>query len=130
MGYNYAANASSSLNGIATWMIISSILAIAGGIVAYILFVKKKNTFIGFTGWLHKFLNFKALVVEDVIKLTYIILAAFLTLFSFALIGVSVLSFFGVLIFGNLILRISYELFILLIKICQNTSDINMKLKK
>ena len=128
--YGYVGSASSSLNGIATWMVISIIIAIAGGIVAYILFVKRKNTFIGFVGWLHKFLNFKALVIEDVIKLSYIILAIFMTLFSFALIGVSVASFFGLLILGNLILRVVYELSILLIKICQNTSEINMKLKK
>ena len=128
MRLTYGVAASSSSNGAAVWGIISIIVAFIGGIVAYILFVKKKNTFIGFLGWLHKFLNFKVLIVEDIIKITYIIFAAFLTLVSFALIAESVLLFFGVLIFGNLFLRITYEMSILVIKICQNTSEINNKL--
>ena len=69
-------------------------------------------------------------MLEDILKVSYLIIAIFITLFSFGLIGTSVVSFLATLIGGNLILRISYELSILLIKICQNTSEINSKLKK
>ena len=117
-------------NGAAIWIIVSMVLAFIGGIVAYILFVKKRNTFIGFLGWLHKFLNFRVLIIEDIIKILYIIIAIFITLASFALIGANVLLFFSLLIFGNLGLRILYEMSILIIKICQNTSEINSKLHK
>lgn len=117
-------------DGLGIWLIIALILAFIGGIVAYILFAKSKNHFTGFLGWLHKFVNFKVLVVEDIIKITYMILAIFLTLASFGFIAVNVLTFFGMLIIGNLVLRITYEMSILIIKICQNTSEINSKLKK
>ena len=121
---------SSSSNGVNIWFIICLIISFVGGIVAYILFAKSKNKFNGFLKWLHDFLNFKVLVVEDIIKITYIILASFFTLFSFGLIGQNILAFFTMLIFGNLALRIVYEMSILLIKICQNTTEINSKLKK
>ena len=127
-GVKYATTSSSS-NGVGIWLIISLIIAFIGGIVAYILFAKRKNTFTGFLGWLHKFINFRVLIVEDLIKITYIILALFFTLFSFGLIGSSIGGFFALLIGGNLALRIGYEMSILLIKICQNTSEINGKLK-
>lgn len=123
-------SSSTGSDGLGIWLIISLIIAVIGGIVAYILFAKSKNNFTGFLGWLHKFINFKVLVVEDIIKITYIILASFLTLASFGFIAVNILSFFGMLILGNLVLRITYEMSILLIKICQNTSEINSKLKK
>ena len=123
-------SSSSSADGLGIWIIISLVIAFIGGIVAYILFAKSNKHFSGFLGWLHKFLNFKVLVVEDIIKITYIILASFLTLASFGFIGSSILGFFGMLIIGNLVLRITYEMSILLIKICQNTSEINNKMNK
>lgn len=112
------------------WFAIAFIIAIIGGVIAYALFVKGSDKRAGFLGWLHKFLNFKVLVVEDVIKITYIILAIFITLGSFGLIATNIISFFLVLILGNLLLRITYEISILLVKICQNTTEINNKLKK
>ena len=55
--------------------------------------------------------------------------AIYITLYSFALIGTSFGSFLGMLIGGNLVLRITYELLILIISICSNVSEINKKLK-
>ena len=69
-------------------------------------------------------------LLEELLKITYLILTIFITLSSFSLIAVSFVSFLCTLIFGNIVLRITYELSILLIKICKNTSDINDKLKK
>lgn len=125
---NYSYGESS--NGLGIWLIISLVIAFIGGIVAYILFAKSKKEFNGFLGWLHKFVNFKTLILEDILKITYIILAAYITLASFGFIGSNVGVFFGMLIGGNIGLRIIYEMSILLIKICQNTSEINSKLKK
>lgn len=131
LGYaNSYYSAAKSINGLLIWTIISLVLAIGGGITLYIIFIKKGNKFKGFLKWAHDFLNFKTLLLEDILKVSYLILALFITLYSFGLIGTSVISFFLVLIIGNLVLRIIYELSILIIKICKNTTEINNKLGK
>ena len=56
------------------------------------------------------------------------ILAIYITLASFGFIGTSALAFFGMLILGNLGLRIVYELIMLTITLVDNTSEINKKL--
>ena len=68
-------------------------------------------------------------VLEELLKATYLISAIFITLYSFGLIAVSFVLFLTTLLIGNLILRIVYELSILLVKICHNTTEINSKLK-
>ena len=129
--YDSLVRTSSSVTGVLIWTIISVIAAIGGGIALYFIFLKNdKKKYTGFLGKLKDFLNFKVLLLEDILKISYLIIAIFITLFSFGLIGTSVISFLVTLIGGNLALRISYELSILLIKICQNTSEINLKLKK
>ena len=128
--YNMFAERSSAISGFVVWTIISVIVAILGGITLYFVFLKSNKKFTGFTAKLKDFLNFKTLLLEDILKISYLILAIFITLYSFGLIGTSVIAFLLTLVVGNLVLRISYELSILLIKICQNTNEINTKLKK
>ena len=112
-----------------TWLIVSAVIAIIGGIFGYILFVaNKKDEYKGFLGWLHDFLNFKTYFVEMVLKVLYIITAIYITLGSFSFIGQSVATFFLVLIFGNIIARIGYELILMMITLVNNTTDINKKL--
>lgn len=132
--YNYDFSSSitkttNTINGVVIWTIIAAVIAVIGGITLYFVFLKSKNKFTGFLAKLQDFLNFKALVLEDILKITYLILTIFITLNSFGLIAVNVGTFFFTLIVGNLGLRIGYELSILIIKICRNTSDINKKLK-
>lgn len=66
------------------WTIVSVILAIIGGIVLYFTFLSKKNEgkFTGFLGWLYDFLTFKKMMIENVLKILYIIVALFVTLSS------------------------------------------------
>lgn len=114
-----------------TWMIIAAVLAIVGGIVAYFLFINKKTDkkYSPFLLWLHDFLNFKKFFIEAILKTTYAIGAIYITLSSFALIGSSVAGFFLYLIFGNVFLRIVYELIMLTITLVNNTTEINKKMK-
>ena len=129
--YNaYAYETASSSLGSLIWIIISAVIAIAGTICIFILFLNKKNEnkFKGFLGWLYDFLQFKTLVIEFVLKATYIALAIFITLSSFASIA-SPGTFFMTLIFGNIGLRLAYEMAILFVKICNNVSEINKKMK-
>ena len=131
--YNYGYDGygvASTVNGALVWTIISAVLAIGGGITLYFIFLRSNKKFNNFLDTVRNFFNFKSLLLEEILKVTYLILTIFITLSSFSLIAVSFVSFLVSLIFGNLVLRITYELSILLIKICKNTSDINDKLKK
>ena len=112
------------------WIIISLVLAIIGGIVLYFTFLSKKNEgkYTGFWGWMYDFLSFKKMVIENILKIVYLMIAIFITLSSFAVISVSFLSFIIYLVVGNLIARICYELFLVVLIICRNTTEINKKL--
>ena len=113
------------------WIILSAILAVVGGILVYFLFLSKKNEgkFTGFLGWLYDFLSFKKMFLETLLKITYLIVAIFITLSAFSMISMSFIGFLLYLVFGNLIARIAYEFSLILLVICRNTSDINKKLK-
>ena len=113
-----------------TWIIISAVIAIFGGIFAYFMFVANKDSekYTGGVAWLHSFLNFKKLFIEGILKVMYLVTALFITLSSFSFISVSIASFFLYLIVGNVVARISYELLLMLITIVNNTTDINRKL--
>ena len=71
------------------WVVISAILAVIGGIVLYFTFLSKKNEgkFTGFLGWMYDFLTFKKMMIENLLKILYLIAAIFITLGSFALIS-------------------------------------------
>ena len=131
----YSKNLLSSSNSMAdasVWMIVSIILAIVGGILIYFLFLSKKNEgkFNGFVGWLYDFLSFKKMFMEALLKITYLIVALYITLSSFALIGTSFIAFLAMLIIGNVVARLVYEFSLLLLVICRNTTEINKKLSK
>jgi len=128
---NLLSSSSSSVNS-SVWMIVSVILAIVGGILIYFLFLSKKNEgkFNGFVGWLYDFLSFKKMFMESLLKITYLIVALYITLSSFALIGTNFVLFLVTLIIGNVVARLVYEFSLLLLVICRNTTEINKKLSK
>ena len=112
------------------WLIVSIILAVIGGILIYFLFLSKKNEgkFKGFVGWLYDFLSFKKMFMEALLKITYLIVALYITLSSFALIGSNFIGFLAMLIIGNVVARLVYEFSLLLLVICRNTTEMNKKL--
>ena len=112
------------------WSIVSIVLALGAGITFYIIFLRNKKSFKGFLKVMHDFFTFKTLLLEEILKISYMVLAFFLTLVSIAYIYPNPLQFIYILVGGNVSLRICYELAILLIKICKNTTEINEKLKK
>lgn len=108
-----------------TWLTISLVLALLGGIVAYFLFVAKKNDSKNpFLKWLHSFLNFRKYIISAILKIMYICTAIFITLGSFAFIRVGVAQFFLMLTVGNLVARICYEASLMFITLVNNTSEI------
>ena len=137
MHYTYGSDFSSIPTTTATkaasgmiWIVISAILAVIGGIVLYFTFLSKKNEgkFTGFLGWMYDFLTFKKMMIENLLKILYLIAALFITLGSFALISTSFIAFLMTLVFGNIAARVAYELLLVTLVICRNTTDINKKL--
>ena len=128
----YSATTLNSAIGNSVWLIVSLILAIIGGILVYFLFLSKKNEgkFTGFLGWMYDFLSFKKMFLETLLKITYLIFAIYVTLSSFAIIGVNFLGFLITLVVGNLVVRIAYEFSLILLVICRNTSEIARNTKK
>lgn len=137
-GYGYGN--SNSLNGLnnltnnaqnaAVWSIIALVLAVVGAFIVYFLFVKTNKKYDNkFLDWLKSFLDFQRMLIEPIMKISYIFLALFITLESFAVISTSFLAFLLTLVGGNILVRVLYEACMILISIWQNTRDINKKMK-
>lgn len=117
------------INGVA-WTIVAAILSIIGGILLYVLFVNKKDKVENkYLAWIKEFLSFKKMLIEVILKVSYIIVAIFITLTSFNIISTSFLGFLLYLIIGNVIARLIYEGSLILLMIWKNTSEINKKIK-
>lgn len=117
------------INGVA-WTIVATILSIIGGILLYVLFVNKKDKVENkYLAWIKEFLSFKKMLIEVILKVSYIIVAIFITLTSFNIISTSFLGFLLYLIIGNIIARLIYEGSLILLMIWKNTSEINKKIK-
>ncbi|MBR3253719.1 hypothetical protein IKF86_00515 [Candidatus Saccharibacteria bacterium] len=125
---------SSAFDGAQVWAVIALILAIVGGILTYFLFVKAKNSPKGkFVSWLKKFLDFKSMWIEALLKISYYFLTIFVILSSFsylALGGNGVLLWLGNLILGPIVVRVAYEMFMMFVMIWRNTQDIADNTKK
>ena len=138
MGYDYGydglissldKSANASL-GSAVWVLIAFILSLVGCFVIYFLFVKKEGKEANKTlAWLKSFLRFDNMLIETILKIAYIFAALFITLASFALIGTNFLAFLLMLVMGNLLTRVIYELALIKVMIWKNTSEIKNKLK-
>lgn len=115
-----------------TWSIVALVLAIVGGILVVTLFLKKgnKNKFKGFLKWLYDFLNFDFLTLDFILRVLYAIVAIYIVLASFDYIAYDFTYFLLYLIGGLIITRLLFEMLLMIIKICRNTSEINEKLKK
>ena len=114
------------------WVIISFVIALVGGICLYFTVFSDKNekSYTGFMAKLYEFVKFKKMYITTILKVSYLILAIFITLSSFSLISTSFVGFLLTLLFGNLILRIAYEFSLVLLSIHENVSEINKKMKK
>lgn len=110
--------------------VILFLIALVGGICAYFMFVKNdKQPLSPFLQKLKDFLRFKTLIIEGLLKATYIVFALFATLYSLQLLFS--VSFFGgllTLVLLNVFIRIAYEGSLIMLMIWRNTSDINAKL--
>ena len=114
----------------AVWAIVSVILAFVGAFLVYFLFVKNSKKFDNkFLTWLREFVDFQKMLIEPILKISYIFFALLITLESFALISTSFIEFLLVLVFGNVIVRVVYEIAMITVGIWKNTQEINKKMK-
>lgn len=114
--------------------VLFAVAAIVGGIILYCTVFSKANDgkYTGFMAKLYDFVNFKKFSIEPLLKVTYIILTVYVTLDAF-------LSFRGGFWSGlsnlllkvvvyNAVIRIAYELAMLLVKGLKRLNEINAKL--
>ena len=112
--------------------VILFLIALVGGVCAYLMFVKsdeepKDPRLLK----LKEFLSFKKMIIEGLLKATYIVFALFVTLYSFLImVGTSFITGLMLLILLNIMLRIGYEASLIVLLIWRNTSDISKKLGK
>ncbi|MBR1718267.1 MAG: hypothetical protein IJ715_03245 [Bacilli bacterium] len=127
--YNDYGIMSANTEELGIWAVISFVAAIVGGIILYFTFLSKNNDgeFEGFKRKLYDFLNFKTLTIEALLKICYLITSIFITLISLGLIGTSFIAFIMLLIFGNLMIRVTYEFALLIILIYRNVKELNEK---
>ncbi|MBR3898166.1 MAG: hypothetical protein IKJ43_02660 [Bacilli bacterium] len=108
-----------------TWAIISLILAVVISLVVFFLFVKSNTNFKNkFVAWLKEFLNFRSILIENILKYLYLFCTVFMTFISFSLITENFLGFLVVLVGSNVLIRIIFEFLLSMIMIWKNTSDI------
>lgn len=111
------------------WIIISILLAVIGGIYLYNTYFNKnkENDYKGITKILYDFLAFKITIIEPFVKVLYLITSIAITLISFYYITKSFISFLSLLVFGNIIVRVSCEFILLILKLFKDVSEINYK---
>lgn len=137
MGYDYGFDTLGATNNVPNvglgsliWTIIALVVSLIGCFVIYFMFVRKdgkeKNKYLV---WIKSFLRFDKMLIESILKISYIFAALFITLGSFGLIGTSFLAFILTLTVGNLLARVIYEAALIKIMIWKNTTEIKSKLK-
>lgn len=126
---DYISETSNSVNNFFIWTIIAFIISIATGILIYYLFLKDTKPVSENVQKLKDILNFKTMIIEPILKIVYLITTIFIILYSFSFIAINFAVFLGLLILGPIVIRISYEIALILVMIWKNTKEINENLK-
>ena len=103
------------------WVIISVLLAVIGGIFLFSTYFSKdkEKEYTGFKKVLYDFVNFKFTIIEPIFRVLYLIIAIALTLSSFSLITKNFFEFIALVLFGNIILRLIFEMLLLTLPTAQ-----------
>ena len=113
------------------WIIISLFLAVIGGIILYNTYFskEKENKYNGYKKILYDYINFNITIIEPLFKVLYLILSIAITLISLTFITTNFFKFIGIIVFGNIILRLIFEFILLMLKLFKDVSEINKKTK-
>ena len=120
-----------TFSGTEVWIIISVLVSVIVSIVIFNTYFSKdkENKYSGIKKIIYDFIHFKITIVEPTFKVFYLISALVLTLSSLTLITVNFYKFISTIVFGNIILRIIFELLLLTLKLFKDVSEINKKKK-
>ena len=113
------------------WIIISLLLAVIGGIILYNTYFSKEkdNKYNGYKKILNDYINFNITIIEPLFIVLYLILSIAITLISLTFITTNFFKFIGIIVFGNIILRLIFEFILLMLKLFKDVSEINKKTK-
>ena len=114
------------------WIMMSIFVALIGGIALYFLFTDKefRKKIKGNTKKIVEFLSFEKNILVPILKISYLVITLFIILYSILLIRFTFFAFLVTLIFGNLAVRIVYELLMLFVGLTKNVREIKKGLKK
>ena len=114
------------------WVIISILLAVIGGILLFATYFAKdkESMYTGYKKVIYDFVNFKLTIIEPIFRVLYLIVVIAITLGSFSLITTNFFKFLAVIVFGNVIARLGFELLLLTLKLFKDVSEINSKMEK
>ena len=122
---NTLSQSNTSNTGAEVWAILAPILAIVGAILLYFLFVRPTAEPKNPTAKAIKdFLSFKTMKVEALVKMFYYACTFYcvLTSFNWLTLGTDFIwQFFSQLLLGPIVIRLVYELVMVLIGIWHNT---------
>ena len=119
---------------------IALVVAIISTVLAFIFVVPEKRlkSMNGFTRALHDIFNFKFLIIEKILQALYIFVTCFVLLCGFFMLFVTVDYFYDskwlggygiiVMLLGPIVVRLFYELLMMLILLVKNVIAINVKL--
>lgn len=129
---NTISNVKDSFSTSEVWMIISILLAVIGGIYLFNTYFskEKKDSYKGIKKAVYEFINFKITIIEPLFKVLYLITAIAITLTSLSYITENFFKFIAILVFGNIIARLTFEFFLLILKMFKDVSEINDKIKQ
>lgn len=121
-----------AMNGTYIWMIMSAVIAVIGGFVLYFIFTNKEfsSKLTGFTKQLAAFLSFEKGILLPILKIAYLIITIYITLSSFALIGENFIGFLLMITIGNILVRVGFEMSLLLVGLAADVKEIKKGLKK
>ncbi len=120
--------------GIVT-LVLSLIIAL---VVFFGIVIRKKTPKSRFVRWLKEFLNFRKIWVAGILKFIYIFFAALITIGGIAVMfygrsgepWIFILVGLAAIIFGNIFLRLGFEMTMIMIGLWENTRDIRGALVK
>lgn len=124
-GYGQSRGMSSSN----TSTIVITIISILAALVIYFIFVvDDREKYKGFLGFLHKFANFNVLILEELLRISYIVVFVYIILKSITLLLTGhVAQSLVLLIFTSIGVRILYEVLLTFLIISRNIREINEK---
>lgn len=134
-------NIMSSVSLAGTLAVVAAVLAVVATVLAFVFLVpeKRREKMGNFGKFLHDTVNFKYLIVEKILQALYIFLTCFVILSGFFLLFKTVDTWEGkywlggqgllLMILGPIVIRLVYELLMMMVLLVKNVIAINGKLR-